>query len=65
MVQFQVLGLERYTELFVRGFADTKFHFTVPLEAQAFSLESRFARPRLERFSVEEQVRLWLKQGRY
>jgi hypothetical protein len=40
VVQFQVLGLERYTELFVRGFVDTKFHFTVPLEAQAFSLES-------------------------
>ena len=64
-VQMQVLGLERYTELFVRGFVDTKFHFTVPLEAQAFSLESKFARPRLERFSVDEQVRLWLKQGRY
>jgi hypothetical protein len=65
VVQFQVLGVERYTELFVRGFVDTKFHFTVPLEAQAFSLESRFARPRLEKFSVEDQVRLWLKMGRY
>ena len=64
-VQFQVLGLERYTDLFVRGFVETKFHFTVPLEAQAFALESKFARPRSERFSVEDQVRLWMKQGRY
>jgi hypothetical protein len=65
-VQFQVLGLERYAELFVRGFVNTRFHFSVPLEAHAFSLESKFLRPAsAERFSVEEQVRLWVKQGRY
>jgi hypothetical protein len=64
-VQFQVLGLDRYVDLFVRCFANTKFHFTVPLEAHAFSLESRFARPVAGRFSVEEQVQLWAKQNRY
>jgi len=64
-VQFQVLGLERYAELWVHGFVDTKVHFTVPLEAHAFSLESKFAGPPGERFSVEDEVRLWLKQGRY
>jgi hypothetical protein len=64
-VQFDVLGLERYTELFVRSFIHTRFHFSVPLEAHAFSLESRFARPVPERFSVEEQVRLWVGQRRY
>ena len=64
-VQFDVLGLERYTELFVRSFVNTKLHFAVPLEAHAFSLESKFAAAPSERFSVEEQVRLWLKQSRY
>jgi hypothetical protein len=64
-VQFQLLGLERYTELFVRAFVKTKFHFTVPLEAHAFSLESKFVRLSSERFSVEDQVHLWMKQGRY
>jgi hypothetical protein len=65
-VQFQVLGLQRYTELFVRSFVNTKFHVSVPLEAHAFSLESKFLRPAsAERFSVEEQVRLWMDQGRY
>jgi hypothetical protein len=62
-VQFQVLGLEHCTELFVGGFGNTQF--TVPLDAHAYSLESRFARPTPERFSVEDEVRLWLKQGRY
>ncbi|MGA7908673.1 MAG: hypothetical protein WCA16_14790 [Candidatus Sulfotelmatobacter sp.] len=64
-VQFQVLGLERYTNLFVRSFVDTKFHFSVPLEAHAFSLESRFAAESADRFSVEDQVRLWIRNGRY
>lgn len=64
-VQFQVLGLERYAELFVRSFVNTRFHFLVPLEAHAFFLESKFARPAPEKFSVEDQVRQWVKQRRY
>jgi hypothetical protein len=64
-VQFQILGLERYTELFVRSFVNTRYHFRVPIEAHAFFLESKFARPAAERFSVEDQVRLWVKQNRY
>ena len=65
VVQFEMLGLERYVELFVSSFASTKVHFTVPLEAHAFSLESKFAASPANRFSVEEQVRLWVKQNRY
>jgi hypothetical protein len=64
-VQFQVLGLERYANLFVRSFVNTKFHFSVPLEAHAFSLESRFGGESADRFSVEDQVRLWVRHGRY
>jgi len=64
-VQFEVLGLERYANLFVRSFVNTKLHFSVPLEAHTFSLESKFASHPAQRFSVEDQVRLWVKQGRY
>jgi hypothetical protein len=64
-VQFEVLGLARYANLFVRSFVSTKLHFSVPLEAHAFSLESRFAATPAQRFSVEEQVRLWVRQARY
>jgi hypothetical protein len=64
-VQFEVLGVERYSELFVRSFANTKLHFSVPLESHAFSLESKFAASPAHRFSVEDQVRLWVKEGRY
>jgi hypothetical protein len=66
-VQFHILGVERYTELFVEKFMRTRTHFTVPLEAQAFSLTSKFMRPCAERFSmsVEEEVRSWATGDRY
>jgi hypothetical protein len=64
-VQFQILGLQRYIDLLVRGFLRTNAHFAVPLEAHAFALESKFVRNGLETFSVEEQVRLWIREGRY
>jgi hypothetical protein len=64
-VQFQVLGLERYAELYVRAFLRTNAHFTVPLESQAFALESKFAVDSSQAFSVEEQVRLWVRESRY
>jgi hypothetical protein len=64
-VQFQILGLERYTDLFVRAFLRTNAHFTVPLETHAFALESKFAVDPGKAFSVEEQVRLWVREGRY
>jgi hypothetical protein len=64
-VQFEILGIERYTDLFVRSYVQTKLHFSVPLEAHAFALESKFAATPASRFSVEDRVRLWIDQGRY
>jgi len=64
-VQIQVLGLERYAELWVKSFIKSRTHFMVPLEVHAFSLSSKFLRPSPERFSVEDSVRAWLINGRY
>jgi hypothetical protein len=64
-VQFQVLGLDRYTELFVQSFMRTRTHFTVPLEVHAFALTSKFMRPAPEKFSVEDQVLRWVTDRRY
>lgn len=58
-LQIQVLGLERYSELWLHAFLKTRAHFTVPLEVHAFSLASKFLRPGTERFSVEDQVEHW------
>jgi len=64
-VQIEMLGLEKYAESWILAFLKTQAHFTVPLEVHAFSLASRFVRPKPERFSVEEQVALWIAEGRY
>lgn len=65
VVQFDVLGLEQYSELWVRGFARTRSISKVPLEAHAFALAAGFAEGPAKPFSVEEKVRLWANQGRY
>jgi hypothetical protein len=64
-VQIDLLGLQRYAELWVYGFLKTRTHFTVPLEVHAFSLSSRFLRPTMEKFSVEDEVLRWISDGRY
>jgi hypothetical protein len=64
-VQFQILGPERYTRAFVESFLRTQSHFSVPLEAHTFALESKFAQNPAGGFSVEEQVRTWIRDRRY
>ena len=64
-VQLQLMGLPRYTELFVRAFVATRWRFNVPLEAHAFELESRFAADPSQPFFVEDEVRLWIERERY
>jgi hypothetical protein len=65
VVQFQILGLEQYTRLFVESFLRMRTHFTVPLEAHAFPLTSKFMRPAAQAFSVEDQVQSWVNEKRY
>lgn len=64
-VQYQLLGLERYAELFVRGFLRMGSHFLVPLEAHAFALDSRFTVNGGRAFSVEAEVLTWISEDRY
>jgi hypothetical protein len=63
--QFEILGIDRYAEWFVRGFLRVCSHVSVPLEMQAFSLEAKFADNPAEPFSVEKLIRLWAREGRY
>ncbi len=64
-VQFQVLGLQRFVDIFARSFLKTRSYFNVTLKSHAFTLESRFAANPTRSFSVEEQVHLWANQRRY
>ena len=63
--QFAALGLEHYTGFYVRGFLKARSWLRIPLEEQAFKLEERFMMAQPKVFSVEEEVKLWVQQGRY
>jgi hypothetical protein len=63
--QYRVLGLDQYTELFVRSFLRVNSFVLVPLEAHAFALGSKFAANDARGFSVEEEVTTWAVEGRY
>ena len=63
--QMASLGLESYTEFYVRGFVKSRSWIAIPLEAQAYQLDTRFAMSPSEAFSVEAEIRDWSDQGRY
>jgi hypothetical protein len=65
VVQYEMLGRERYLELYVRAFVETGSYTTVPMEMQAFNMDERFTEDPTNIFSVEAEVRAWLEAGKY
>jgi hypothetical protein len=63
--QMASLGLDTYASFYLRGFLKTRSWITIPLEAQAFQLESRFSMTPPEVFSVEEEINHWTRGQRY
>jgi len=63
--QMALLGVDRYTDLYVRGFVKSRSWIAIPLEAQAYQLDTRFAMSPTATFSVEDEVSSWAQQGRY
>ena len=65
VTQVQILGIERFAELLIRGLVRTKSYMMIPLKAHAFALDCQFAGHRERGFSVETEVTRWLELGRY
>jgi hypothetical protein len=63
--QMALLGFDRYTELYVRGFVKTRSWLAIPLETQAFQLDTRFEMSPAVAFSVEDEVKSWVQKGQY
>jgi len=61
--QMALLGIGRYTDLYVRGFLKSRSWIAIPLEAQAYQLDTRFAMSPTAVFSVEDEVKSWAEQG--
>jgi hypothetical protein len=56
VVQYRVLGLKRFAELYVKGFLVGKGYAGIPLERHTYELGARFERDPKAVFSVEEDV---------
>ena len=63
--QVNLLGEERFAELFVTGFLQARSYFLVPLKAHAFALDTRYAQDPDTRFSVEDEILCWDVRDRY
>jgi hypothetical protein len=62
--QYRQLGIEGFSELYVRGFLSGGSYEAIPLEINAYTLEARFeANPR-QLVSIEAEVRKWHAAGR-
>jgi len=62
--QYRQLGIPRFSELYVRGFLDGGSYEAIPLEVNAYALGGRFEQSPANRFSVEDEVRRWIAEGR-
>ena len=63
--QMAFLGLDRYADFYLRGFVKSRSWIAIPLEAQAYQLDTRFAMSPSTTFSVEEEIKTWAEQGKY
>lgn len=63
--QFEVLGLVKWADLYVRGFLKLGRDFLVPIESHAFALDTRFATNPADPFDAKSEISNWAKDGRY
>jgi hypothetical protein len=62
--QYRQLGVQRFAELYVRGFLSGGGYDGIPLEMNAYELGGRFEKDPLIRFSVADEVSAWIRDAR-
>jgi hypothetical protein len=63
--QYRQLGIPRFSELYVRGFLNGGSYEAIPLEINAYTLEGRFERYPARHFSVADEVRNCVVEGKF
>lgn len=59
--QYRQLGVDRFAELYVKGFLEGGCYEAIPLELSAYGLEGKFRKAPHRGFSVEQAVTAWLE----
>ncbi len=62
--QYRQLGILRFSDLYVRGFLNGGSYEAIPLEINVYTLGGRFEQNPARQFSVTDEVRSWLAEGR-
>jgi hypothetical protein len=62
--QYRQLGIPRFSELYVRGFLSGGRYEAIPLEVNAYTLGICFEQNPGNRFSVVDEVKGWIAEGR-
>lgn len=65
VVQYEKLGLADFADKYVRGFLNGGSYEAIPLERNAYQLDTRFAVAPTNPFSVEADVHAWIETGRF
>lgn len=65
IVQYSRLGLQGFTNKYVEGFMQGGGYDRIPLEVNAYLLDSEFARDPAKHFSVENEVQSWIDNGKF
>jgi hypothetical protein len=65
VAQFTLVGLEKVMEGYFRTLNESGLWMVVPFEEQAYQMDARYTRDPSDDFSVEAEIREWLRTGRY
>lgn len=63
--QYRQLGVQKFANLYVRGFLDGGGYDGIPLEQNAYLLGTRYEENPADQFSVAEVVAEWISRDRF
>ena len=65
VTQFAMVGVEKAIEGYFRVLNESGLWMVVPFEEQAYRMDARYTRDPTDFFSVEEEIREWVRSDRY
>jgi len=65
VTQFVLAGTERVIQGYFKTLNEVGLWMVVPFEEQAYQLDARYTRNPSDIFSVEDEVREWMRTGRF
>ena len=65
VTQFELVGIRRVMQGYFKTLNEVGLWMVVPFEEQAYQLDARYTRDPSDVFLVENEVREWMRTGRY